>query len=168
MRKDLFGAAFLFGTIFWLYNEDFSAACRIVRTLRVERTLDANEPDRRVVLHLRDRIVLQRLPVVVPDQIEARAIVRGNERRADKTRPGPNRNSHFKCAVSVRGHADVQADAPIRPDMRTLAIDDERELLIRNEAAYAVVLNRELVFAIGREIVLRDDAAAQSPAAGAA
>ena len=52
------------------------------------------------------------------------------------------------------------ADAAIRPDVRALAVDDERELLARNEAADAEVLNRELVLAVGRKVVARHDAAA--------
>ena len=57
---------------------------------------------------------------------------------------------------------DGSADAAVRPDVRALAVDDERELLAGNEAADAEVLNRELVFAVGRKVVTRDDAAARA------
>jgi hypothetical protein len=35
----------------------------------------------------------------------------------------------------------------------TLAVDDQRQLLAGNEAADPEVLNRELVFAVGRKVV---------------
>jgi hypothetical protein len=43
-----------------------------------------------------------------------------------------------------------------------LAIDDERELLVGNEAADPEVLNRERVFAVRREVMTSDDAPARA------
>ena len=53
------------------------------------------------------------------------------------------------------GHALAQADALVLEEVRALAVDDELELLAGNEAADAEVLDRELVFAVGREVVPR-------------
>ena len=46
--------------------------------------------------------------------------------------------------------------------MRALAVDDQLELLAGNEAADAEVLDRELVLAVGREVVAHQHAAARA------
>ena len=90
-------------------REDLAAARGVGRTLGVERALDAHEADRRVVLHLRDRVVLERLAIVLPDHVEARAIVRREERRADEREPALTGHRHVERAVAFRRHARRQA-----------------------------------------------------------
>ncbi len=98
----------------------------------------------------------------MPDQIEARSIVRGDERRTHETRAGADWHRDFERAVAVGGHAHGKPDPAVRPHMRALAIDDERELFAGDEAADAEVLNRELVFAVRGKVVTGDDAAARA------
>ena len=129
-------------------GEHLSPARRVFRPLRVERTLDAKVSDRRIILELRDGIVLERLAIVVADDVEAGAIVGGDERRTHEARASADGDGDLERSVRFRRHPHREADAPVGPDVRALAVDDERELLAGNEAADAEVLNRELVLAV--------------------
>src|SRR5207237_2295418 len=103
----------------------------------------------RVVLQLGNRVVLERLPIVLPDHVQARTVVRREKRRADKPRACLHRYRDLEDAIArVARHALAQADALVLEEMRALAVDDNLELLAGNEAADAEVLNRELVFAV--------------------
>jgi hypothetical protein len=143
-------------------GEHLPAARGIGGALGVERPLDAQVADRRVVLHLRDGVVLERLAVVVADDVEARTIVRRDERRANQARTGAHRHGDVERAVGFRRHPDREADASVRPHVGPFAVDDQRQLLAGNEAADAEILQRELVLAVGREDMPRDNAAARA------
>src|SRR6266852_4588962 len=130
-------------------REDLAHAARFFGTLRVERTLNAEEADRRVVLQLRNRVVLERLAIVLPDHVQARTVVGREERRADEARSRFHRDRYFEDAVARVGrHALAQSDALVLEEVRALAVDDDLELLAGNEAADAEILNREFVFAV--------------------
>ena len=147
----------------WTTGEHLAAALRVLGALRVERARDAQEADRRVVLELRDAVVLERLPIVLLDHVEAGPEVRRQERGADCPRARLDRHRDFEDAVAlIPRHPLAQTDTLVLEQVRALAVDDQLELLARNEAANAKVLNGELVLAIGREIVARHHAAARS------
>ena len=74
-----------------------------------------------------------------------------------------DRNRDFEDAVAgVASHALAQAHALVLEEMRALAVDRDLELLAWDEAADAEVLDRELVFAVGRELVVHEHPAARA------
>jgi hypothetical protein len=79
-------------------GEHACAARRVGGTLRIERPLDADEADGRVVLQLRDRVVLERLAVVLPDDVEARTVV-GGDRKVAPTSREPARTGTVTSSV---------------------------------------------------------------------
>ena len=68
----------------------------------------------------------------------------------------------FQCPVSFSRHPLTESHSLVFEEMRPFSVDGELELLAGNVAADAEVLDRELVVAIGREVMPH-----QHPASGA-
>src|SRR5580765_7952273 len=75
-RQNRLGTSVFAGRGGRVARQHLSEASRLFRTLRSERTLNPQKADGRVVLQLRNGVVLERLPIVLLDQVEARAVVR--------------------------------------------------------------------------------------------
>ena len=95
--------------------------------------MNPQKTDRRVILQLRDAVVLQRLSVVLPDRVEAGSVVGRQERGAHHPRARFHRDGHVQGPIALTGHALARSDALVFEEMRALAVDGELELLAGNE-----------------------------------
>ena len=82
---------------------DLADAARIFRPRGRERSLDLQLADRRMVLQLRNRIIFQRFPFVLADQVEAGPVVGRQESHADHVRSGLHRQRHIDRTVIIGG-----------------------------------------------------------------
>src|SRR5207248_10043491 len=101
-----------------------------------------------IVLQLSDAVIVQRLSFVFLDNIEAGTIVRFEEGGADHMRTGLNRYRNIDRAIVFALHSVTQPHAGIIDDFHSFAVDKKFNLLARNIAADAEILNRKLVLAI--------------------
>ena len=162
-RQNLLRAGLLLAGVRRPTRKNLAHAARVLRTLGIERPLNPEEPYRGVILQLRDAVVFERLPIVLLDHVKTGPEVRGQEGGAHLARASLHRDCHFQDSVAlICSHSLTCSHALVLEQMRSLAVDDELELLAWNEAADPEVLDRKLVLAVGRKVVAYQHAAARA------
>ena len=91
-----------------------------------------------VILQLGNAIVFERLSLVLPDQIETGPVVRRQKCSAYRVPASFHRDGNFQGSIAL-AHALIQAHANVIEQMRSLAVNEEFQLLAGNIFAKAEV-----------------------------
>ncbi len=99
--EDLFGTRVLLGLTRWMAGKYFANRGRVFGPGWIERPLDSQNSDRRIVFQLRDWIIFERLAPVLPDEIERWTVVRGQKRNSHHMGAGFHRQRNIDGAIAV-------------------------------------------------------------------
>ena len=128
----------------------------------MKRALNPQKADGRVILQLGDTIILKRLSLVLPDQIEAGAVVGREEGSAYRVRPGFDRDGDGERPVGLALHSLGQPDPNVIKQVHALAVNEQFQLFAGDIFPKAEILDGKFVFAVGREAMMHHHSTASA------
>ena len=113
-------------------------------------------------MQLGDAVIVERLPLVFLHDVQTGPVVRLQEGGSHNVRARFDRHRNVDRAVIFTGHSLAQSDTNVVDQLHSLAINEKLDLFAGNISADTKILDRKLVFAIGRKIVVNEHSPACS------